>query len=85
VRVEIYYYYYIYLHKSENSPITVILSISLFITLEYFQSFRIVYVFAVPLGVLMEKYESKLEDDEKPNSGTAADKDDDDFFDESGE
>ncbi|CAG9786281.1 unnamed protein product [Diatraea saccharalis] len=43
---------------------------------------KVIYA-CVPLGVMMEKYESKLEDDEKPNNGDVHDKHEQGFFDES--
>lgn len=43
------------------------------------------YPFLVPLGVLMEKYETKFEDDEIPNSkNKKMNIDNDNFFDDSG-
>ncbi|CAH0397993.1 unnamed protein product [Chilo suppressalis] len=43
---------------------------------------KVIYA-CVPLGVMLEKYESKLEDDEKPDSGADKNEEDKDFFDES--
>ncbi|KAL4709906.1 hypothetical protein ACJJTC_003869 [Scirpophaga incertulas] len=43
---------------------------------------KVIYA-CVPLGVLMEKYESKLEDDERPSGSAEVSKEENDFFDES--